>query len=381
MKLPVSTPAFRTIAAALAALALAACGEPIEPPSGPATVPALSHLDYDADANITVTRTILPLETSEAGEIDWMHPRNPAVAHHYVWLPARHLPQPRLFVFMPGANNRPLDYELISAEIARAGYHVIGLVYQNDVGVDALCKALADPECAGAARMEILTGEPVSKDVAVTVGNSIDHRLERVLIYLTKNYPTEHWHKFLVDGKPDWSKIAVGGQSQGAGQAALIARERSVPRVVMLSGPPDQAVYPTVDTWVRDSVTPASRMYALHHYKDHLKQGIATNLGPQGLGLTELGTVVVGEGETCTRGELGPPTSVFGDAHVLITDLVPQTGCIANAGQNPHRSTSRDDFTPLTADGKPALLDAWRYLIGDPAKHPALDEILNGGEE
>lgn len=370
MKHPLPRGAHRTLAAILIAVSINACGEPIQPPTGLEQAPSLSHGSDRPDGDILVAHIVVPVETSESGEVDWLPASNPAAAMHYVWLPARHIPHARLFVFMPGANNRPLDYLRFSAEAARAGYHVIGLMYQNDRPLETICKASTDRDCAEKVRMEILTGEPLSDLVTVTAGNSIDHRLERLLVHLRSEYPNEHWHKFLKQGKPDWSKISVGGQSQGAGQAALIARERLVPRVVMLSGPPDQSNAPAVDSWVRVGVTEPSSMYALYHFADRLKSGISTNLGSRGLGLEALGSVGVGtQGPWCDPADTRSLSdSEFGGAHLLVTNLVPRAGCAGAGPGNPHRSTGRDDSTPLAADGTPALLGAWRHIIGDPAE-------------
>jgi len=50
----------------------------------------------------------------------------------------------------------------------------------------------------------------------------------------------------------------------------------------------------------------------------------------------------------------------YGRMRTLLTDLLPSTGTYANA----HGSVARDQFTPLAADGTPALRDAWRYMLG-----------------
>ena len=378
--------AHRTIVAALIALAIGACSEPVQPPPTAKTGPSLSRGADAADADIAVAHTVVPRETSETEEVDWVPVNNPATAIHYVWLPARHIAHARLFVFMPGTGNRPVDYRLFSAEAARAGYHVIGLMYQNDKALENICKASTDADCAENVRMESLTGEPLSDLVMVTEGNSIDHRLERLLVYLKAQYPNEHWNKFLKQGKPDWSKIAVGGQSQGAGQAALIARERLVPRVVMLSGPPDQSNAPAIDSWVRIGVTPPWSMFALYHFSDRFKPGISANMGEFGFGLEALGSMGVGTlGPWCVPADTRPLSDwLFGGAHVLVTNLFPRGdgGCAGATSGNPHRSTARDDFTPLAADGKtPALLGAWRYMIGDPAENIGDDENDEGEEQ
>ncbi len=374
--------AHRTFAALMLALAISACGEPVQPPPMSESSPSLSPDKNANDGEIRVAHIVLPIETSETNEVDWVPLVTPANAQHYAWLPAGKVNKPRLFVFMPGTGNRPVNYQLFSAEAARAGYHVIGLMYQNDKALENICKASDDADCAEKARMEALTGEPLSDLVTVTKGNSIDHRLERLLVYLRTEFPNEHWHKFLKHGKPDWSKITVSGQSQGAGQAALIARERTVPRVVMLSGPPDLSNAPAIDSWVRVEATPASSMFALYHFADRLKAGISSNMGPRGLGLEALGTMGVGTlGPWCAPADTRPLSDwEFGNAHVLVTNLFPRGdgGCAGITAGNPHRSTARDEFTPLAADGTPALLGAWRYLIGDPSELSRADEDEEG---
>ena len=368
----------RALTGALLFGAVAACAEPLQPSSAARGLPLADRGGSAMDDDIPVAHIILPSETGEATEIDWVPRTNPATARHYVWLPAQHVPRAGLFVFMPGTGNQPINYRLFSAAAAGRGYHVIGLMYQNDRGVDALCKGIKD-QCAENARMEILTGDPLSDLVTVSKGNSIEHRLERVLLHLATEYPGEGWDEFLVDGSPAWSRIAFGGQSQGAGQAALIARERKVRRVVMLSGPPDQANAPAVDSWVRVGETERDRMYALYHFNDLLAAGITTNV--TAFGLDQLGTVGVGTaGPWCETADTRELTDrKFGDAHVLVTNLVPNGGCVGLNGGNPHRSTARDEFTPLLEDGTPALLHAWRYLIGDPGDRDDKEEGDDAG--
>ena len=395
-------PASHAFPAALIALAIAACGEPVRPPTVKEGAPGLSREKIDdAGEAITAAHVVLPSLTSDSDEVDWVPAATPTVfpesALHLVWLPASRIAHPRLFLFLPGANSPPSHYRLFSAEAARAGYHVIGLMYQNDRAVEAICKPSTDAECSARMRWEVLTGEDSSTLVTVSEGNSIDHRLERLLVYLKAQYPSEHWNKFLTEGKPDWSKITVGGHSQGAGQSALIARERLLPRVVMLSGPPEQRVAGVVDPWVRVGKTPSSSMFALYHFAEKLKPGISANLAK--LDLDDLGIVAAGTAAPwCDLGTPLVPNYVtsadtrpasdwfFGDAHVLVTDLFPRgpDGCLGASNGNPHRGTARDAFTPLDgADidhGNPKLLGAWRYLIGDPGVFTD-DEENDEGEQ
>src|SRR5229473_3362874 len=243
--------------------------------------------------------------------------------------------------------------------------------------IESVCPGNPNPNCSGNMRLEIVTGVDSSEDVTVNVPNSIDYRLTKLLEYLDDNHPHQGWSRFLKGGKPNWSRIAVGGHSQGAGHAALIAQLRRVPRVVMLSGPPDSRMPnqspPVVDSWVHIGRTPASRHFALYHHRDRFvtgpptgTTGIPTNLSALGLDRFGQAVAVGTEGPYCTTDDLGPPSdSSFGQTRLLVTDLFPRGvgGCAGVGPGNPHRSTARDDFTPLAADGTPRLLGAGRYLL------------------
>jgi hypothetical protein len=172
----------------------------------------------------------------------------------------------------------------------------------------------------------------------------------KLLVYLDRQFPDEGWSRFLQDGEPKWSQIAVSGQSQGAGQAALIGKIRHVDRVVMFSGPPDARVPEVTDPWISIGKTPAAKYFALFHDLDHFVVGIRANL--TALDMERFGAPV--------QAELSEPP--YGGAHILFTDLRPTLGYDK---PNPHQSTARDNNTPIV-DGTPLLRDAWRYLLGEP---------------
>ena len=356
---------------------------------------ALSHQQGQQQGSFTKLPPNDKIFAFQTGaEIDWVPLNNAANAQHYVWLPAARKAKKRLFVFMPGTGNKPVDYQYFSGEAARAGYHVIGLMYRNDKAIESVCPENRDPskppramspdeDCSGKMRLETLTGvDPpadISTDVTVSVANSIDYRLTKLLVYLDGKSPHDGWSRFLKDGEPDWSRIAVGGQSQGAGQAALIAQLRHVPRVVMLSGPPDSRrpneMPPVVDNWIGIGRTPASKHFALYHHQDGFVRGpplgttgITTNLTALGLDRFGAPAAVGAEGPYCTDDDLGPRSDwSFGETRLLTTDLVPhdKDGCKGDTTGNPHRSTARDAYTPVTTDGTPRLLGAWRYMLGN----------------
>ena len=346
-----------TLATVLIALALALVGcrdaaAPNDAARSPSAGPRTTHA-----TEATLVRHIVPPKETDP-EITL------GLSDHYVWLDPTARGNPKLLVFMPGTNNVPASWQLLGQEAARLGYHVIGLMYQNDVEVVGKCGGTADPssnedaECSRKMRLEILDGhDHDSPFVTVTLANSIDNRLAKLLAYLDREFAEEGWSRFLEeDGTPKWSQIAVSGQSQGAGQAALIGTIRQVDRVVMFSGPPDMYSKPVngefvIDPWISIGKTPASKYFALFHNRDHLVVGIRANL--TALDMERFGPPV--------QAELSAPP--YGGAHILFSDLRPTLGYVR---PNPHQSTARDNNTPLGPDGTPLLRDAWRYLLGEP---------------
>jgi hypothetical protein len=337
--------AYRAVATALITLAFVGCQEGADVPSAPPNnARVMSHVVDDAAASL-VPRLVSPQATD--AEITWVPAINPQINHHYVWLdPSEQVD--RLFVFLPATGGRPAGTQLVQQEAARLGYHVIGLMYQNNVAVEAVCKGHPDRNCSRDLRLEVVDGIDRSSFVAVTPPNSIENRLTKLLLYLDAQFPDEGWSRFLKDGEPKWSKIVVGGVSQGAGHAAIIGTIRRVARVVMLAGPPDSRVPEEVDAWVSIGATRAVRYFALFHQRDAFGAGIRANLAA--FGLARFGDPLVAE--------LSAPQ--YGGTHTLVTDFLPANGSYASA----HLSVVTDQFTPLGPDGTPLLRDAWRYLMG-----------------
>ena len=272
-----------------------------------------------------------------------------ALDAHFVWLDTTAQSNHKLLVFLPGTAAVPGRTQLVEQEAARLGYHVIGLMYQNDVQL-AICGGVTDPtSCYENARLEILHGVDRSDLVDVSPANSIDNRLTKLLQFLASSFPEEGWSRFLADDKPKWSRIAVGGLSQGGGQAAMIAKLRLVARVVMFSSPPD-SLGTEAPPWLATHVTPSDRYWGLAHDRDVFFRPILA-------GWDSLGMAAFGD-----RG--APETSAppYGFTHMLVTDLLPRDG--SYSGLSPHRSTVNDQLTPLNPDGTCcALRDAWRYLL------------------
>ena len=153
---------------------------------------------------------------------------------------------------------------------ANLGYHVIVLKYPNDESA-SICRQDSDPEAFEKFRMALIAGG-TSKHVTLARTESIENRLIKLLEYLVKKRPDEHWEQFFKsDGSIKWPVIAVAGQSQGGGHAALIGIKHEVARVICLGAPKDHslALGRPAEWLTKESATPKCRFFAFNHQQDH----------------------------------------------------------------------------------------------------------------
>src|SRR5881628_3044706 len=291
-----------------------------------------------------------------------------ALDNHYVWLDTTAKSNHKLFVFLPGTGQNPSIFQLVQQEAARLGYHVIGLMYPTGGGLAKACPTTPDASaCYENARLEIIDGIDRVAFLKVNMANSIDNRLTKLLQYLTRQFPAEGWDRFLLGDEPKWSQIAVGGHSQGGGNAAMIAKIRLVARVVLFSSVTD-SIHAEAPSWLATHVTPAQRYYGIAHDRDGFYRPIRA--GWDSLGLDVFGGP--------TMPETGSPP--YDGTHMLVTDLLPRPNGFV--GTNAHGSPSNDVNTPLGPDGTPLLRDAWRYLLtarGAGQEDAEVTEISAGG--
>lgn len=284
--------------------------------------------------------------------------------NHYVWLDTAAQSRHTLFVLMPGTGQVPAAFQLVEREAARLGYAVIGLSYFNSGGFAKVCPLAADPAaCYENSRLEVIDGTDRGPYVNVNPANSIENRLTKLVRYLATSYPDEGWGQFLEGDALKWPLIAVGGLSQGGGEAAMIARFHLVDRVVMFSSVTDSLGRESVPWVGAPHVTPVDRYWGLASDRDAFYPAILS--GWDSLGLAPYGPA--------TLVEAGAPP--YGWSHMLVTDLTPQGGFV---GLNAHASTATDPFTPIAADGTPLLREAWRYMLGAlPRRSGAAVQRLN----
>lgn len=286
-------------------------------------------------------RWVLPQDTDPAID-DWLE-------RHYVCVNRGVVQRDLLFVFFPGSNAIPADYELVVREAANAGFHAVGLRYPNSWSINFdLCGESDDPDCHGDARFEILEGIDTSllPEIDISYANCIRNRLVRALQYLDGQYPDEGWGQYLEVEEPRWSRIAAAGHSQGGGHAAYVAKWYDVWRVMMFAGGTD-LFFGQPDPyapWLDEHVTPSVDYFGFTHLQDAAPAYIGAW---EILGLREFGDPVLVDA-------LAPP---YGRSHMLVTLAAP------GVPSGYHNTIVADDYLVLDDDGDPIYAPVWRYML------------------
>lgn len=196
----------------------------------------------------------------------------------------------KLFLFIGGTGTHTQQYQTISNFAGNLGYDVINLSYPNSVAAASLSGS-SDSLVFNTYRQEVCYGTPLSDDVSVDSLNSIYTRTVHLINYLHTTYPSQNWDQYLINPTTlDWSKIAIGGHSQGGGHACYFAKQNDVDRVLMFSSPNDYSdYYARSANWLRTpGVTSSEKHFAFLSLLDEIvpfdKQ--LTNL--EGLGIYPL---------------------------------------------------------------------------------------------
>jgi hypothetical protein len=237
-----------------------------------------------------------------------------------------------ILVFLPGTNGKPENPKLLLQVAAEQGYRVLGLEYDDSPAVDQVCPKLPDRTCAEKFReMRIWGTGAGAPGVTNPVEESIVARLVALLQILEKRHPSEKWGEYLTpDNQPVWSRIAIAGQSQGAGMAAFIAKKESIYRVILFSSPIDftkgeeNAQFAPWLTW--PSATLAERWYAVRNVREPFNQML-----------------------TKTYPLLGIPTN-----HVITNNLDLPSNADASNPMAYHGTNIKD----------PRYIPEWRFLFG-----------------
>ncbi len=258
-------------------------------------------------------------------------------APHYIVFERGTTSKAPLLVFMPGTGGQPARASDFADVAAHQGYRVIGLEYMDEPAVQQICPRNRDPKCAEKFRQKRIFGDDVIDVIDDRPAESVVNRLTKLLLKLQLDHPGEGWSDYLDGDKLKWNRIAVSGLSQGAGMAAYIAQKLTVARVVLFSSPWDNyGPQHTFAPWVLagHGTTPPERWFGSYHQKEQTADLIAR-----------------------AYAALGVPSS-----QVRVFTMEPAR----SAGPNPyHASGVANGSTPRNADGKPAYLEEWRFLLGD----------------
>lgn len=196
----------------------------------------------------------------------------------------------KLFLFIGGTGSNTKQYQTISNFAGNLGYDVINLSYPNTVSAASLASS-SDSMVFNKYRQEVCYGTPLSPDVTVDTLNCIYTRTVKLINYLNTTYPTQNWNQYLINPTTlDWSKIAVGGHSQGGGHACYFAKFNNVERVLMFSSPNDYSNYfSNSANWLRTAgVSAMNKHFAYLSLLDEIMPFNKQLSNLQGLGLYPL---------------------------------------------------------------------------------------------
>jgi len=193
---------------------------------------------------------------------------------HLAWLPeggARN----QLLVFLPGTGGTPEKplFHPFAATAAGLGYHVVVLMYPNNIAAQKKCSQSNDPDAYLKFRNAIIRGGMIGPHRAIHPQDSIESRLEKLLIYLDAHQPERGWGRYLMKPKGGvrWRTVAVAGHSQGGGHSYMLGKNHEVGRVLMFGSPKDYSVRFDVPAKGFDSntKTPLKRFFAYNHVRDN----------------------------------------------------------------------------------------------------------------
>src|SRR3954463_13837737 len=142
-----------------------------------------------------IVDTASPVPGTRGDHLVWLAPPERRGGEMRVWLAPPERRVGKLLVFLPtgGPTNIPSEFTELGSVAGRLGYHTVLLAYRNEAPVAANppagCGPLADkdplnPTCSIDVRSEILNGTPTSPLVNINRANSIENRLNKLLVYL-----------------------------------------------------------------------------------------------------------------------------------------------------------------------------------------------------
>jgi len=196
----------------------------------------------------------------------------------------------KLYLFIGGTRSSSSEaYTGLRLHAASLGFDFVNLSYPNTVAAASLDNN-NDSLAFNNYRQEICFGTPISDAVTVDSLNSIATRTLKLIQYLSTANPSENWGQYLATPNTiDWTKVVVGGHSQGAGHAAYLAKQFLVDRVLMFAGPNDYSTrFSNSANWLRiPGETPVKNHFAYLSLNDEVVDFSKQFINLSGLGLLE----------------------------------------------------------------------------------------------
>lgn len=189
----------------------------------------------------------------------------PCATGHYVCAPELGTARGELLLYFPGTGGKPTDDDgmVFYAHAQALGFHVASVCYDSGgTTIASQCGRSSSPSCFSDVRRQKM----------YSVDDGGIPRALALVEQLAGNSVTsgEGWGAFLMSGATqdiDYAKVVAAGHSQGAGMAALLAKDRLLLGVVMLAGVDDvvntgpaSAAAPWISA---PSATPEERIFGL----------------------------------------------------------------------------------------------------------------------
>lgn len=302
--------------------------------------------------------TILPKATDPAIGDEFNAPHGVYVERDIVVEQKAGLPSDRheLLLFLPGTNGSGTGAKAFCQLGAELGYHVINLTYPTKVAA-TICGNDEDPKAFADFRMALIEGGK-TKHITIARTESIEHRLVKLLNFLQERRPRENWKQFLnADQSIKWETIAVAGQSQGGGHAALIALRHRVARAVCTGAPKDYSKrLDAPAAWYSEtSATPKALIFTFNHVQD--PQGCTPAqqlLNLKALKLDAFGSPV----------DVTTATPPYGHARALLTTFPVVTDPIVPGNPSARKAHGSVITDANAARWKPV----WTYMLTEPVR-------------
>ncbi len=219
----------------------------------------------DEVAQSLVSLKVIPSET----DFSIVNGNDPHLVMYY-----RKAKQGKLLLFMTGtggfAAKGPADFYKTTID---QGYRLISLSYVDTPAVSQVCidaNLKQDSNCAEEFRMKRIYGKTGTFSlINDKKQDAMVNRLVKLLQYLAIHDKDGNWDKYLDNGAPKWSEIAVSGQSQGGGMAEYLGKHEHVYKVISFSGGWDWAAKNRIAHWYYTSnVTPADSWYGTYNVNE-----------------------------------------------------------------------------------------------------------------